>query len=56
VPKNVLGYRFRMTMAWTTFKGSYAGNFYNRANYLNAGGHVVEQTPLQIGWSLDLTY
>jgi len=56
VPKNVSGYRFRMTVLWTTFKGSFAGNFYNRANYVNAAGAVTEMTPLQLNWSIDLTY
>jgi hypothetical protein len=56
VPKNTNGYRYRMSVEWTTFKGSSSGAIYHRANYLNAAGKVVEQTPLSIGWSLDLTY
>ncbi len=56
VPKNVNGYKFLITLLWTTYTGSYAGNFYHRANYINAAGHVQELTPAQVNWSLDLTY
>jgi hypothetical protein len=56
VPRNRTGYLLEMLVLWTTYRGSYAGNFYNRANYRNAAGQVVEQTPMQLHWSVDLTY
>lgn len=56
VPRNVNGYTFQMLVLWTRYRGSYAGNFYDRASYLNAVGGVVELTPLELGWSIDLTY
>ncbi|SEK64430.1 prepilin-type N-terminal cleavage/methylation domain-containing protein [Roseateles sp. YR242] len=56
VPRNRDGYLLRMQVFWTTYRSSYAGNFYNRANYRNAAGDVVELTPLQMDWSIDLTY
>ncbi|WAC74564.1 shufflon system plasmid conjugative transfer pilus tip adhesin PilV [Roseateles sp. SL47] len=56
VPRNRNGYVLQMLTLWTTYRGSYEGNFYNRANYLNAAGQVVEQTPLTLDWSIDLTY
>jgi hypothetical protein len=55
-PRNRNGYGLEMLVFWTTFRGSYAGNFYDRANYRNAAGQTVEQTPLQMHWSVDLTY
>lgn len=55
-PRNRNGYLLDMIVYWTTFRGSYGGNFYSRANYRNAAGQVVEQTPLQLHWSVDLTY
>jgi hypothetical protein len=56
VPRNRTGYAFQMTVLWTTFRNNYASNFYTQANYLNAAGQVMEVTPLQLNWSIDLTY
>jgi hypothetical protein len=56
VPRNRDGYLLRMQVFWTTYRSSFAGNFYRRANYRNAFGDVVELTPLQLDWSIDLTY
>lgn len=56
VPLNRSGYLLRMQLLWTTYRSSFAGNFYNRTNYRNAIGQVVELTPLQMDWSIDLTY
>jgi hypothetical protein len=56
VRRNTNGYTIRLTVRWTTYMGSYAGNFYNRSNYQNNAGTVVETTPLQVGWSFDVSY
>lgn len=56
VLRNVNGYAFQMTLFWTTYKGSAAGAIYDRSNFLNAAGQVIETTPLDLTWSLDMTY
>jgi hypothetical protein len=50
VPRNVNGYDFEMAVWWTRYRGSYAANFYDRANYVNAAGNIVEITPISMNW------
>lgn len=56
VPRNTNGYRVQLLVSWCTYKHSYATSFWNRANYFDVFGGVVERTPLQTSWTLDLTY
>jgi prepilin-type N-terminal cleavage/methylation domain-containing protein len=53
-PKNNNGYTVLIDTFWTTYSGNQ--NIYHRSNYLNAFNQVVEQTPLQTGWTIDLFY
>jgi hypothetical protein len=56
VPRNVNGYTFQMLVRWSRRMNNYASNFYDRANYLDVFGNVVELTPIQLNWNFDLTY
>lgn len=56
VPRNVNGYTYQMLVRWTRFVNNYPGNFYDRANYLDTAGNVVELTPIYLTWNFDMTY
>jgi hypothetical protein len=56
LPKNANGYTFQMLVRWSRRLNSYASNFYDRSNYLDVFGNVVELTPIQLNWNFDLTY
>lgn len=56
LPRNVNGYTFQMLVRWSRRMNSYASNFYDRANYLDVFGNVVELTPVQLNWNFDVTY
>lgn len=56
VPRNTNGYTFQMLVRWSRRMNNYESNFYNRSNYLDVFGNVVELTPIQLSWNFDLTY
>lgn len=56
VPVNTNGYAVRMVVMWSRHLRSYDSNFYDRSNYVDTTGALVELTPLLVGWSIDLTY
>ena len=56
LPKNASGYTFQMMVRWSRRMNNYASNFYDRSNYLDVFGNVVELTPIQLSWNFDLTY
>ncbi len=56
VPKNTNGYAVHMQTGWSVYAGSSAAALYHRSNYMNTLNQVIEQTPVQTTWVLDLTY
>ncbi|HEX3141059.1 MAG TPA: hypothetical protein VHQ87_13450, partial [Rhizobacter sp.] len=56
LPKNVNGYTFQLLVRWSRRLNSYGSNFYDRSNYLDVFGNVVELTPIQLNWNFDVTY
>jgi hypothetical protein len=57
VPKNTNGYAVQMFVYWTNGSGNFAGQFWNRADYYGSGTTpILEYTPLEIGWTLDMIY
>jgi type II secretory pathway pseudopilin PulG len=58
VQKNTNGYEVRIITRWSTYNGNgTTGNgLYTRANYKDAQGTVVEETPIRTNWTLDLFY
>jgi hypothetical protein len=58
LPKNKNGYDLVVDLRWSTFNGAngVGKGIYDRANWSNANGSVIEETPLLAGWTLDLVY
>ncbi|HYD63739.1 MAG TPA: shufflon system plasmid conjugative transfer pilus tip adhesin PilV [Noviherbaspirillum sp.] len=58
VTRNTNGYEVRIITRWSTYNGNgTTGNgLYTRANYKDAQGTVVEETPIRTNWTLDLFY
>lgn len=56
VPRNTNGYLYQMLVRWSRHSYSYDSNLYDRSNYLDAFGNVVELTPIHLSWNVDMTY
>ncbi len=52
VQRNHSGYSLVIHTSWSTLDGN--KSVFNRSNYRNFDGSVVEQVPLSTGWSMDL--
>ncbi|MBJ7311948.1 shufflon system plasmid conjugative transfer pilus tip adhesin PilV [Rugamonas sp. CCM 8940] len=52
VQRNRTGYSVRIRPSWSTLEGPTTP--FNRANFRNYDGSVVEQVPLSTGWNMDL--